>query len=325
MGNNYIFESPGRQAMSVVYRTFDRAMLPEYARVRNESGIELPLYQPESAERMEVYLLRDPDYDPLSIFLAFRDGRMVGFSEAEIQKTRLEAGKSQGFVSVEVVPPERGQGVEEELMSRALGFLKDRDIREAIYTFHPHIPWRAKLACDFAFAYLRRFYRLKRQMSLPVPDVPFPSGIGVERVPGKGAPKEYIFEWVDTFNRAFVDHFNFAPADPQNFLNWSEVPDENFVFAMARAGGKPVGVCMSEMEHGSNNEEGWVDILGVVPEARRAGLGRALLADGLRWIETQRAKTAILGVDAQNEKALTLYRSVGFEPLTESHVYNKWL
>jgi len=311
--------------MSVVYRTFERAMLPEYVRVSNESGKELPLHQPESAERLEVYFLKDPDFDPAGIFMAFRDGQLVGFSEAEIQKTRIAAGKSQGFVGVEVVPSERGQGVEEELMAKALGFLKDREIREAIYTFHPHIPWRAKLASDFDFAYLRRFYRLKRQMSAPVQDAPFPSGIAVERVPGTGAPKEYILEWVDTFNRSFLDHFNFAPSDPQNFLNWSEVPDENFVYSLARADGKPVGVCMSEMEHGSNNEEGWIDILGVVPEARRNGLGRALLADGLRWIEAQRAKTAILGVDAQNEKALTLYRSVGLEPLTESHVHNKWL
>jgi mycothiol synthase len=311
--------------MSVVYRTFERAMLPEYVRVRNESGAELPLYQPESAERMEVYLLKDPDFDPAGIFMAYRDGQPIGFSETEIQKKRLEAGKSQGFVDVEVVPSGRGQGVEEVLMSKALGFLRVKGIREAIYRFHPQIPWRLRLADDSGFAYLRRFYRLKRAMDSPVPDVPFPSGIEVERVPGTGAPKEYILEWVDTFNRSFVDHFNFAPADPQNFLNWSEVPDENFVFVLARAGGKPVGVCMSEMEHGSNNEEGWIDILGVVPDARRGGLGRALLADGLRWIEAQRAKTAILGVDAQNEKALTLYRSVGFEPLTESHVYNKWL
>ncbi|MFH0816747.1 MAG: GNAT family N-acetyltransferase [Methanobacteriota archaeon] len=311
--------------MSVVYRTFDRAMLPEYIRVKDDSGKEMPQYQAESVERMEVYFLKDPDFDPEGIFLAFRDGRMVGFSEAEIQKTRIEAGMSQGFVGVEVVPSERGQGVEEVLMSKALGYLRTNGIREAIYGFHPHIPWRLKLANGSGFAYLRRFYRLKRGMAAPVPDVPFPGGIDVERVPGRNAPKDYVLEWAETFNRAFVDHFNFAPSDPQNFLNWTEVPGENLVFALARAGGKPVGVCLSEIEHGTDGGTGWVDILGVVPEARRNGLGRALLADGLRWISSQRAKEALLGVDAQNEKALTLYRSLGFEPMTESHVYNRIL
>ena len=83
-------------------------------------------------------------------------------------------------------------------------------------------------------------------------------------------------------------------------------------------------VRMAELEHGADHQ-GWVDILGVVPEARRGGLGRALLADGLRWIESKGASEAVLGVDAQNEKALTLYQSLGFEPLTETHVYNKRL
>ena len=181
------------------------------------------------------------------------------------------------------------------------------------------------MAREFGLEYLRRFYRLRREMAAPVPDVPFPAGIEVQRVPGTGAPREFIIEWVSTFNTAFVDHFNFAPADPQNFLNWCETPDENLVFTLARSGVRPVGVCLSEIEHGSNGETGWVDILGVVPEARRNGLGRALLADGLRWIGSQGAKTAILGVDAQNEKALGLYRGVDFEPLTETHTYNKWL
>jgi mycothiol synthase len=311
--------------MVVEYRTFDRALLSDYARVRDESARELPLYHPETAERMEIYFLRDPDFDPEGIFMAFRDGRLVGFSEAEIQKKRIEAGKSQGFVGVEVVPEARGQGVEEELMSRALSFLRSKGIREAHYWFHPQIPWRLKLARDSGFAYLRRFYRLRREMSAPVPDVPFPDGISVERVPGTGAPKELVLEWVETFNRAFVDHFNFAPADPQNFLNWGEIPGENFVYALARSNGDTVGVCMAEIEHGSNGEQGWINILGVVPAARRNGLGRALLADGLRWIGAQHAREAILGVDAQNEKALGLYRSVGFEPLTETHTYNKWL
>jgi mycothiol synthase len=309
--------------MSVVYRTFDRALLREYAGVRNESCRELPHNHPETAERMEVYFLRDPDFDPEGLFMAIRDGCLVGFSEAEIQKTRVAAGKSQGFVGVEVVPEARGQGVEDELMSRAQGFLRGRGIREAIYTFHPTIPWRAKLARDHGFSYLRRYYRLKRDMTAPVPEVPFPPGMDMDRRASSEAPDDYIREWTETFNRAFVDHFNFAPADPQNFINWRDVPEEQFVFAMARSGGKPIGVCLSEIEHGSDNQEGWVDILGVVPEARRSGLGRALLADGLNWIAERRAKVALLGVDAQNEKALELYRSVGFEPLFEIHSHNK--
>jgi ribosomal protein S18 acetylase RimI-like enzyme len=42
-------------------------------------------------------------------------------------------------------------------------------------------------------------------------------------------------------------------------------------------------------------------------------------------VERAKVKETMLGVDAQNQEALTLYTSAGFEALTESQTHNKFL
>lgn len=52
--------------------------------------------------------------------------------------------------------------------------------------------------------------------------------------------------------------------------------------------------------------------LAVAPEARRAGLGRALLEAAIREARTGAARLLLLEVRAGNAPALALYRSAGF-------------
>ena len=59
-------------------------------------------------------------------------------------------------------------------------------------------------------------------------------------------------------------------------------------------------------------ENGEVALVGVVPEARGIGLGRALLRWGVSWIEAREAGTVELLVDGENDGALALYLSEGF-------------
>ncbi|MFH1468230.1 MAG: GNAT family N-acetyltransferase [Pseudomonadota bacterium] len=52
--------------------------------------------------------------------------------------------------------------------------------------------------------------------------------------------------------------------------------------------------------------------VGVRPAARRGGLGRALLAEGLAWARTRRATRCFLEVERANVAALGLYLRAGF-------------
>lgn len=68
---------------------------------------------------------------------------------------------------------------------------------------------------------------------------------------------------------------------------------------------------------------GWrayVQRLGVHPEARRTGLARVLLLDGLRWAHRRRARTAVVNTHEDNDAARTLYEAAGFVLLSQGLV-----
>ena len=60
---------------------------------------------------------------------------------------------------------------------------------------------------------------------------------------------------------------------------------------------------------------GYVQRLAVTPTAQHAGLGRALLNDGLRWLRAHGAQRVYVNTQEDNERALALYLRSGFMQL----------
>ena len=59
--------------------------------------------------------------------------------------------------------------------------------------------------------------------------------------------------------------------------------------------------------------------LGITPEMRGRGCGRALLSHALWKVAQTTQKTVVLAVDESNAPALAMYRSAGFAPTTRRH------
>lgn len=78
---------------------------------------------------------------------------------------------------------------------------------------------------------------------------------------------------------------------------------------VARADGAISGSVMV----GHDGHRGWVYYLAVAPDARRAGLGRALMAAAETWLRERGAPKLQLMVRHGNEDALAFYRALGFE------------
>jgi ribosomal protein S18 acetylase RimI-like enzyme len=66
---------------------------------------------------------------------------------------------------------------------------------------------------------------------------------------------------------------------------------------------------------GTAGRFGYLQRIAVHPDARREGWGHALVADALRWIWRHGGERAYVNTQLQNERALALYRSFGFEIL----------
>ncbi len=58
---------------------------------------------------------------------------------------------------------------------------------------------------------------------------------------------------------------------------------------------------------------GYIQRLAVDPSARRAGLGRALVDDAVRWMRRRHVARALVNTASDNVAALSLYRSYGFD------------
>jgi ribosomal protein S18 acetylase RimI-like enzyme len=81
---------------------------------------------------------------------------------------------------------------------------------------------------------------------------------------------------------------------------------------LVREDGKPVGVLILGIE--ADGESWEVGYMGVMPPARRRGLGAAMLCKVLHEARAAGAARVTLSVDERNTPARRLYRQMGFQP-----------
>jgi len=88
---------------------------------------------------------------------------------------------------------------------------------------------------------------------------------------------------------------------------------------LALQAGQPVGVLLvAEI----SEWQGWdLSYVGVVPEARRRGLGREMTRKALGEARAAAATQVTLAVDRRNRPACNLYLDLGFEPFDRREVY----
>jgi ribosomal protein S18 acetylase RimI-like enzyme len=88
---------------------------------------------------------------------------------------------------------------------------------------------------------------------------------------------------------------------------------------LAFAAGQPIGVLLlTELPESGDWD---LSYTGVVPEARRQGLGKELVLKALVEARLADAMYLSLAVDGRNRPAIDLYRRLGFEPYDRREVY----
>ena len=91
-------------------------------------------------------------------------------------------------------------------------------------------------------------------------------------------------------------------------------------FIVAEENGKIGGYIMCRIEVGLSNfgfggliRKGHVVSIAVVPESRRKGIARSLIARALEGMQSYKAKQCFLEVRVTNEVGISLYKTIGFE------------
>jgi mycothiol synthase len=118
-------------------------------------------------------------------------------------------------------------------------------------------------------------------------------------------------------NVTFAEHYGSVERTVEEMTYRTKQPDfhaSGLFFAFD--GDREAGFCYTSRDprewERRGETVGHIQLLGVMPEYRGRGLGRALLLEGVNYLR-QYVSLVELGVEGKNDTALALYESVGFK------------
>ena len=101
-------------------------------------------------------------------------------------------------------------------------------------------------------------------------------------------------------------------ADLENRIAEPWFDPEGFFIAIENK--KTIGFCWTKIHHDFVNQDpiGELYVIGVDPDSHAKGIGRSVATTALGYLKQKGLNQAMLYVDADNQKALKLYESLGF-------------
>lgn len=236
------------------------------------------------------------------IFIACRGGRLLGYAALVVEKAI-----SRVIGDIFVFPCFRRNGIGMSLMES----VRKRTRRLAVQNFH--IPVYHENAAGRAFLNKLGFVPVKQFLEMETSHLDRSFSASGPFETSAFSPDE-IQRLADIQNRIFAGSWGFNPNCEKDILYYKNLlgSDWNDILRLKRKG-KEVGyiwTCPPGKKHVST-----VHMCGLLKENRGKGMSRALLAAGLFHLVKQGAESVRLTVDADNQPAVKLYRSMGFSPL----------
>jgi ribosomal protein S18 acetylase RimI-like enzyme len=129
--------------------------------------------------------------------------------------------------------------------------------------------------------------------------------------------------WADVHNLAFADHWRFSPRTEEELM--AGRPSELSLMAVTRDGA-PAAFALSQIEVYTTDLRpqpvGIISSVGTLPQHRRRGLARWLVAEALVRLKRTGTRHASLYVDGRNStRAFDVYSQLGFEVAFEAEVW----
>ena len=273
----------------------------------------------------------DPAAD---VVVAELDGRVAGYGR--VSWADRNSGERAFETIAHVRPDDRGRGVGRAILrwqlARVLAvadaMTDDVAARRSLVAAYAYgaDERAARLLARHGFAIARRHAEMARPDLDAVPELPLPPGLVVRPIdPADRAMHRRVF---DADVEVFRDHWGDVDGSDRAWQAFVESPDiqpELWQVAFDRDSGEIAGQILNFLAPGPDGRTiGWTESIAVRRPYRRRGLARALLARSLARVRDAGAESAALGVDQQNEnRALELYRSLGFEVVAEQFEYHR--
>ena len=299
-------EVPEITAHGRISETAARAVLELVIAATEEDGVG-PL-----SEHVMLHLRYGGDPRARNLLLVSH-GDLAGY--AHLDPTDPVEGPSGELV---VHPAHRRQGLGLLLVRALVAEASGRPLR---LWAHGDLPAASRLASTAGFERVRALWQMRRSLQARLGRPQLADGVTI-RTFVVGQDED---EWTRLNSRAFVRHpeqgaWTREDLDLREREPWFD-PDG---FFLAERGGKLIGFHWTKI-HGlgdaapdngpaahAHEPLGEVYVVGVDPDARGLGLGRALTLVGLRYLRARGLFQVMLYVDESNTAAIGLYESLGF-------------
>jgi mycothiol synthase len=216
-----------------------------------------------------------------------------------------------------VAPAWRRHGVGRRLVDAGRALAAHLDLPE-LRLWVPRAPGPEAFARAVGLRYRSSLWQLELAPDVPPAAPAFPAGVAVRPLePGVDEPA-----FVALVNDAFRDHPSPLEVDVETVRRVNAAPDFDpstiLLVTPSNEPGRLIGFCRVGRYHDDDAVmTGEVRLLGVRTEARRRGLGRALVRWGVDDLRRRGVDRIVLSVEGQNESALGIYESEGFRRRVE--------
>ena len=259
-----------------------------------------------------------PQFTPeRDILLAELEGKVVGLCNIT---SELRIGRV--LFNFLVHPKYRRKGIATNLIQNALIRAKEVEAK-VVQAEVPEANLAAKnLLSRLGFKSVRRFFELSLLLQDDIgPDVEHSL---MSRALKRGEEERLTH----IQNRLFAGTWGFNPNTTEEItyrLNLCGCTPEDVI--MLYNGDESIGYCWTTINSDENlalgTNRGRIHMMGVDPDYRGKGLGRAVLLAGLIHLMEKGVELAQLTVDSLNNVACSLYKSVGFEISATTLWYEK--
>ncbi len=290
----------------------------------NTSNRDDPMWDIQNPEVFRKSTFEDDDWKAEGHWLVLHEGNSIGYGGARISKRQLAHGRNEGWIGLWVLQDYREEGIQQELLRRSVGYLRGRGVERAKVWDLRGTEWRISIIEELGFKEIWHEYIMVNK----VPDIQSPEHseyLEFEHFLLEDSTDQQLTEYMYALNSAFSEDELFTPRTMKSLEKWKDSTMDMERITLAKLDGEVAGECLSTIELEYNNEHnvntGWIGAFGVLKEYRRRGIGKALLVNGMKWLQAQGMDTLYLCVAVKNPKALNLYKSVGFETEQEGITY----
>ncbi|HUN08631.1 MAG TPA: N-acetyltransferase [Aggregatilineales bacterium] len=151
-----------------------------------------------------------------------------------------------------------------------------------------------------------------------VPSPALPPDLSIRPLHGTAEVEAYV-----AVHRAAFDSRNMSVDWRARTLKHpAYLPEIDFVAQDSQ--GKLIAFCIGWTGSVNGVKSGQIEPIGVLPEAQRQGIGRAMLLTALNQMRAMGCEVIYIDAESDNEASTQLYTSVGFREFSRSYQYSHW-